>query len=66
MSMICRILAALGVWAAFATTALAADDGFTAPEVEAEGAWLKWVCVAVFTLAILAVAFKNPKRTHLS
>ncbi|NLF31460.1 MAG: hypothetical protein GX591_11320 [Planctomycetes bacterium] len=49
-----------------AGAALAADDGFPGgPVNEPKGGWIKWAILAVFLVGVGAVAFKNPKRTHL-
>jgi len=46
--------------------ALADTDGYSPADVaKPPYAWVKWVCLALFILAVGVVAFKNPKRTHL-
>ncbi|MFW6146019.1 MAG: hypothetical protein ACOC7R_01645 [Planctomycetota bacterium] len=46
--------------------ALAAGDGYQGgPVADPKGGWIKWLVLAVFLVGIGAVAFKNPKRTHL-
>ncbi len=52
--------------AASCGAALAAGDGFEGgPVTDPKGGWIKWVVVAVFLVGVGAIAFKNPKRTHL-
>lgn len=55
--------AAALAWAA--NVAMAADDGFEAPPLEAGLDWISIAIAVVGVLGLAAAAFKNPKRTHL-
>ena len=50
----------LGWWATVA------DAQQTARPPEEPSALPQWACVVIFTGFIVAIAFKNPKRTHQS
>jgi len=48
------------------SAALAADDGYPgSPVADPKGGWIKWAVLGICLVGIGAVAFKNPKRTHL-
>jgi hypothetical protein len=43
----------------------APNDGFTPTEAHASGSWKNWLALVLFFVAMLLVAFKNARRTHL-
>lgn len=65
-----RLLAAMFVACLFfVAPALAQEDEelawYDVPALPEASPWLQWVLGAVFAIAILLTAFKNPHRTHL-
>ena len=48
-----------------AASIAAANDNYSAPELKTSAPWAAITYTAVAVIAILVVAFKNARRTHL-
>ncbi len=62
-------LAAVVLIGLLAAPALAQEEDakpwFDVPSLEVQKPLWQWLCVALFVAACLAVALKNPRRSHL-
>ncbi len=59
------ILAATAILATLGNASVAWAEEMTAPP-DAEKAIWQWSCMIVFVVLCCVVAFKNPKRSHMS
>jgi hypothetical protein len=59
------VLALVGMLLLWSPAAWAAARFRRAPQIEAPHPWLPVIYAVTFVLCVCAVAFKNPRRSHL-